>query len=186
VLPVLGLTRSTIEVVSRMLLQRSAPPNELGALFAALELTAGLGLIVGSLLVQILIAASGPEAALDRSRRHVRRRAPSQRTSPSATPTTQLTSQSSRSACCAGCRSSHRCRQSALEPIARTATEISTSPGQHVVAQGEPGDRYYAVADGLYDVTIDGRHIRTDRARRIVRGDRAAGRRAADGDGHLA
>jgi len=159
-LPVLGLTRSTIEVVSRMLLQRSAPPNELGALFAALELTAGLGLIVGSLLVQILIAVSGPEAALvglgvtfavvtvatHKSVRHADDSADIPvvaismlRRLPVFAPLPPL----------------------ALEPIARTATEISTSPGQHVVAQGEPGDRYYAVADGLYDVTIDGRHIRT-------------------------
>lgn len=159
-LPLLGLTRSTIEVVSRMLLQRSAPPNELAAVFAALELSAGLGLVAGSLLVQILIATSGPEAAFvglgitfavitlttRRSVRHADATADIPvvaisllRRLPVFAPLPPV----------------------ALEPIARAAREISTAPGDRVVSQGEPGDLYYAVADGLYDVTIDDHYIRS-------------------------
>jgi MFS family permease len=159
-LPVLGMTRSTLDVVARMLLQRSAPPHDLGAVFAVLELTAGLGLIVGSLLVQVLIALSGPEAALiglgvtfaaltvatSRSLRHADDSADIPvvamsllRRLPVFAPLPPLE----------------------LEAVARSAEELTTAPAEQVVTQGEPGSLYYAVADGLYDVTIDGRYIRT-------------------------
>src|SRR4029450_2305932 len=64
ILPLIGLTRSTVDLLVRILLQRSAPTPELGAVFAVVEIVAGTGLIVGSLLVQILIAVAGVDAAL--------------------------------------------------------------------------------------------------------------------------
>jgi MFS family permease len=160
VLPVLGMTRSTVEVVSRLLLQRSAPPTDLGALFAALEMTSGVGLMVGSLLVQVLIAGWGADAALIglgvtfaaltvATRRSLRYADDSAdipvvamsmlRRLPVFAPLPPLE----------------------LEAVARSAEEITTTPAERVVTQGEPGDVYYAVADGQYDVTIDGRYIRT-------------------------
>jgi CRP-like cAMP-binding protein len=30
-----------------------------------------------------------------------------------------------------------------------------------VTTQGAPGDQFYAVADGSFDVAVDGRHVRT-------------------------
>ena len=159
-LPVLGMTRSTVEVVSRLLLQRSAPPTDLGALFAALEMTSGVGLILGSLLVQVLIAGWGADAALIglgvtfaaltvatiRSLRHADDSADIPvvamsmlRRLPVFAPLPPLE----------------------LEAVARSAEEITTTPAERVVTQGEPGDVYYAVTDGQYDVTIDGRYIRT-------------------------
>jgi CRP-like cAMP-binding protein len=32
--------------------------------------------------------------------------------------------------------------------------------GETLFEQGDPGDRYYAIADGEVEVTIDGRHVR--------------------------
>ena len=63
-IPVLGLSRALLDLLARMLLQRSAPPSELASVFGAMETTAGLGLLSGSLLAQVLIAWSGAAAAL--------------------------------------------------------------------------------------------------------------------------
>jgi hypothetical protein len=63
-LPVVGLCASSLNNLGRILLQRSADPRELGAVFAFVELVAGLGLLIGSglalVLVELLGAASAP------------------------------------------------------------------------------------------------------------------------------
>jgi CRP-like cAMP-binding protein len=48
-----------------------------------------------------------------------------------------------------------------METVARAATEVSVEDGEVVVSEGEPGDRFYAVADGSFDVDIGGRYVRT-------------------------
>lgn len=48
-----------------------------------------------------------------------------------------------------------------LEAVARSAHELPVTPGQTIIHQGDPGDRFYAVADGTFDVHIADRHIRT-------------------------
>jgi hypothetical protein len=55
-LPVLGCSRSLLDLMARVLLQRSAPPSQLASVFGALETSSGIGLIAGSLLAQTLIA----------------------------------------------------------------------------------------------------------------------------------
>jgi hypothetical protein len=47
-----------------------------------------------------------------------------------------------------------------METVARAATEVAVGPGEIVVAEGDVGDRYFAVADGEFDVSIDGAHVR--------------------------
>ena len=51
-LPVLGCSRSLLDLMARVLLQRSAPPSQLASVFGALETSSGIGLIAGSLLAQ--------------------------------------------------------------------------------------------------------------------------------------
>jgi MFS family permease len=49
----------------------------------------------------------------------------------------------------------------ALEGIAQTAHNLSVPAGAAIVHQGEPGDRYYAIADGSVEVIKDGRLVAT-------------------------
>lgn len=49
----------------------------------------------------------------------------------------------------------------ALEGIATGAIDVSVARGASIVEQGEPGDRYYAIADGTVEVTIDGQLVAT-------------------------
>ena len=159
-LPVVGFSRALLDLTSRMLLQRATPPNSVGGIFAAIELCAGVGMLTGSIITQVLIAAGGVDAALIglgiffaalllltmRSLRvaddsadipivaiSLLRRIPAFALLPPL----------------------------ALETVARAATEISVVAGEVVVTEGEQGDRFYAVADGSFDVVTGGRHVAT-------------------------
>jgi hypothetical protein len=63
-LPVVGFGESLLNLTSRMLLQRSTPPEATAGVFAAIELLMGVGMIAGSLGTQLLIAAGGADTAL--------------------------------------------------------------------------------------------------------------------------
>lgn len=159
-LPLLGATQAVLELMSRMLLQRSAPPNDLGAVFALLEIGSGLGLLVGSLVAQVLIAVSGVGTAmigigvvtavvLLGTRSSLRRADDGAdvpvvamsllRRDPVFSPLPPL----------------------ALEAVARSAREIAVEPGSVVISEGDDGDGYYVVADGRFDVSMGGGHVRS-------------------------
>lgn len=158
VLPVLGLARSVQDLLGQMLLQRSAEPEALGAVFAGLELAAGLALILGSVATQALIAVAGVRAALigtgaffavlalatSRSLRSADDSADVPVVAMSLLRRTPVLGPLPRAA---------------LEAAARSAVEVTVAAGDVVITQGEPGDRYYAVADGEFVVSIDGRPV---------------------------
>jgi hypothetical protein len=162
VLAILGWGRSLVDLTTRMLLQRSAPPRELGGAFALLEFLAAAGMIVGSLIVQLCIAVSGVEVALVvlggffaivfvltwRSLRQADQAADVPivaasllRRHPVFAPLPPV----------------------ALEAVARSAVERSVDAGEVVIVEGEPGDHFYAVADGTFDVVMGGHVVRTVR-----------------------
>jgi len=47
-----------------------------------------------------------------------------------------------------------------LERLARRAVPVHAAAGETVVVQGEPGDRFFAIAGGELEVTVDGRFVR--------------------------
>jgi hypothetical protein len=53
-----------------------------------------------------------------------------------------------------------------LEAVARHARELHVSAGTQVITQGEPGDCFYAVADGTFEVTEGDQYLRS-----LQRGD---------------
>ena len=143
-----------------MLLQRSADPSLLGSMFALIELIGGIGLLVGSGLVQVLVAvgdiplalyglagllvvilaAAAPAlwradegADLPVVEMSLLRRLPMFAPLPPI----------------------------ALEAVARSAHHVPVSKGSVVIHQGEPGDRFYAVAGGTFDVIATGEHVHT-------------------------
>jgi MFS family permease len=155
-----GFSRSLLDLTSRMLLQRATPPHAAASIFAAIELFAGVGMLCGSVIAQVLIAVGGVNVALVgigiffaalllltlRSLRVADDSADIPvvaisllRMIPTFAPLPPL----------------------AIETVARAAIEIPIEAGQVVISEGEAGDQFYAVADGSYDVAVGGRHVRT-------------------------
>lgn len=161
-LPVVGCSRAILSLSGRMLLQRSSPPQALAAVFAALELFAGLCMVTGSGFAQVLIALGGARLALAalggvfallllctvRSLRAADDGADVPvvamsllRQLPTFTPLPTM----------------------ALEAVARAGIEVPVHAGDVVITQGDEGDRFYAVVDGAFDVVMGGEPIRTVR-----------------------
>jgi Major Facilitator Superfamily/Cyclic nucleotide-binding domain len=160
VLPLLGVSRSMLDGASRMLLQRSAGPDALGSVFAVRELCSSSGLIAGSVFalaalevgdaelvlislgaffgLVLAIAARGLRLADDSAdlpvvEMSLLRRLPMFAALPPIS----------------------------LEAVARAASIVAVQRGTEVITQGAPGDLFYAVIDGAFDVEMSGAHIRT-------------------------
>lgn len=158
-LPIVGFSRSFIDLAVRMLLQRSAPPSATASAFAMVELLSGVGAAVGAVLTQVLIASVNVQAAIFGvalvlavvSLVTVRRlwRADDAASVPivairllralpvfSPLPPDQL------------------------ELVAGSAREVPIVAGTEVIREGDVGDCFYAVAAGRFDVVMDGEHVR--------------------------
>jgi hypothetical protein len=155
------LSGNTIVDVSGMtLLQRAAPDDVLARVFGVLEsillLTAGLGALVaplllnwlgtrgalivaGSLLPLVVIPAWPRLNAIDRAADVPVERLEVLRGNPIFAPLPAGT----------------------LEQLAEALEEVRAPVGEEIVRQGEPGDRFYLIKDGLLDVHIDGQLVQT-------------------------
>jgi hypothetical protein len=160
VLPILGLTRSMFDGPCRLLLQRSAGPQALGSMFAIRELCSSSGLITGSVLVLACLEIGDSElvlivigvaflvllaltlsglrradvnADLPVVEMSLLRRLPMFAALPPVS----------------------------LEAIARSASTVAVEAGTVIIKQGDPGDVFYAVVDGLFEVEMSGAHVRT-------------------------
>ena len=159
-LGVAGGARATFDVTGRTLLQRVARPDLLARIFGLLEGLQMAGLALGSGLAPVLIALGGAKAALvgvgvilplaaiadGRRLLDIDRHATVPiveiallRSIPLFAPLPPPT----------------------LESIARSLVLVSVPAGAEVIRQGEPGDRFYAIADGELDVSADGRFVTT-------------------------
>jgi MFS family permease len=157
-LPVIGLARSELDLLSRVLLQRSIAPDLQASVFAVIELAAGVGLILGSISAQLLIAASGVEAALYGIAGFfvllLIATLGSLRTADASADVPVVAMSLLRNLPVFA-----PLPRPALELVARSAEELHVGPGTTVIAQGEAGDRFYAVADGCFEITVDGHVI---------------------------
>jgi Cyclic nucleotide-binding domain len=157
---VAGISRSLLEVSAATLLQRATPTVLLARVFAFKEGLSMAAWGLGSIMVPALIALGGvklaligtgaivPVIVLTRFSRllHIDAIA--------TVPIVAITLLRSM-------RIFRALPVPALEGIALGATEVSVAGGASIVKQGEPGDRYYAIADGTVEVTIDGRLVGT-------------------------
>jgi MFS family permease len=152
-LPVIGLSRSVIDLLAQVLLQRSARPDALPSVFAVLELASGLGLIVGSVVGQVLIAVAGVDAALFGITGYfvlllvLSRRSLGVADASADVPVVAM-------ALLRRVPTFQPLPLPALETVARAAVESPVAPGGVVIREGERGDRFYVVADGRFQVTI--------------------------------
>jgi MFS family permease len=159
-LAVVGIGNTLVDVSGMTLLQRSAPEEVLARVFGVLEslvlLTLGLGALVaplllnwlgtrgalivaGSLLPLLVIPAWPRLNAIDRTAHIPVERLELLRANPIFAPLPGPT----------------------LEQLADALEEVRVPAGGEVIRQGEPGDLFYLVKDGMLDVSIDGHKVQT-------------------------
>ena len=160
-----GLAGTVFDITGRTLLQRAAPPDAIAGSFGIFEAMSDFGLAAGAVLVQVAIAVGGVRAALV---------APAvlaavlimalwrQLAKIDAGATVpQVEIQLLRSLPIFAALG-----PPSLEGVARELEPLHVPAGTVVIAEGEPGSRYYAVADGRFDITRGGRFLGT-----VERGD---------------
>ena len=155
-----GLAESVFEVSAQTLLQRSAPPDSLAGVFAILESIMNAGMALGVVMVKVALALGGVRAALivpglvgvllvlalARQIRGVNEGAHH--------PVVQIRLLERLSVFAP-------LSPESLERLAHHMEPHSVDVGAEVVRQGDPGDRYFAVASGTMDVHHDGEHVAT-------------------------
>jgi hypothetical protein len=156
---VAGASRTVLGAAGRTLLHRAVPAAVHGRVFGVLEGLAMAGLAIGSLSVPALVAVGGVRAALVGAGgallavavtvvAAVRRL--DDGTAVSASVIALL----------------RRCSVFALlgapvlEDIARAVVTVALEPGAIAVRESERGDRFYVVAEGSFEVSIGGVHVR--------------------------
>lgn len=159
-LGVAGLGRAVFDVSGRTLLQRVARPDMLARVFGLLESLMNVGLAIGSLLVPILIAASGARAALAGAGALlillivVTGRALLQVDEAADVPVVEIALLRSIPLFAA-------LPAPALETLGRALEPVEAEAGTVLMREGEAGDRYYAIAEGELDVARNGVHVAT-------------------------
>jgi Cyclic nucleotide-binding domain/Major Facilitator Superfamily len=157
---VIGAGRAVLDVASRTLMQRAVPPDALGKVFGVVEgLTMG-GAAVGSLMTPLFVTAGGSSAALVAAACVLPLAALSGgralfRLDAAATvPVVEISLLRS-------IRLFQELPVPALEGLAQALQRVDAPAGQVVIRQGEPGDRYYAIAAGELRVERDGHDLGT-------------------------
>lgn len=162
VLPLLGICLSSMDNLGRILLQRSTDPRSLGPLFAFVGVVAAGGQLVGSAVAQLLLFVGGIDLALAGlggvllvlvvgSRRSLRTA-----DDHADVPVVEMSM-------LVGLPMFAPLPTAGLETVARAAGRIEVAPGTDVIRQGDPGDAFYVVANGEFDVVMSGELIRTAR-----------------------
>jgi MFS family permease len=159
-LVVVGGARAIFDVSVRVLLQRSVTPDRLVEVFATAEGMSMLGLAVGSLLVPALVALGGAELALVGTALVlpvlvlVRGRMVVRLDEHARVPVVEiaLLRQIPLFAVLPG---------SALEGLAQSLENVHIEAGTLLMREGDPGDYYYAVADGEVEISQRGKVIRS-------------------------
>jgi hypothetical protein len=155
-----GGARSIFDVTARTLLQRVARPDLLARVLGLLEGLEMAGLAIGSLLATALVALGGaaaafagvgvllPLVALPAGRRLL------DIDSHATAPVVEV-------ALLRSVPMLSLLPPPTLESLARALIPEDVAAGVEVVSQGDEGDRFYVIADGVADVIAEGTHVAT-------------------------
>jgi hypothetical protein len=158
-LALVGGSRTLFDVSLRVLLQRSVSPDRMAHLFGVVESVNMLGLAAGALLVPALVALGGPglailgTAALLPLLVVVRARRVLRIDQHARVPVVEISLL--RRIPLFGILPARE-----MEALAQSLERVTFEPGQTLMREGEPGDAYYALADGTVEVSQAGEHVR--------------------------
>jgi MFS family permease len=162
-LAVVGLANTVVDVSALTLLQRIAPEEVLARVFGVMETLVIASVALGSLLAPLLIEVIGARGAfiafggllpllalgswgllgrLDATAPAPTRRLALLEAIPLFAPLDPV----------------------ALEGLAARLEPLRVAAGEEIVRQGEAGERFYVLAEGEVEVTVDGRKARTEGA----------------------
>ncbi len=154
-----GVGRTVLDVAGRTLLQRIAPPEALARVFGLLEAVSMAGLALGSAAAPIFVGLAGGRfafvclaAVLPLATLVVLRSLLA--ADGAARPVVEI-SRLRRLPMLAMLPAPE------IEALARSIEPVEAAPGERVVEEGEPGDRFYVIASGELDVTGNGIHLAT-------------------------
>jgi MFS family permease len=159
-LALLGVGNTLVDVTGITLMQRTASDAVLGRVFGAFEALALLAMGLGALLAPLLVSALGsrgavlaaglimPATLLPLWRRLV--------SADAAAPVpVELVELLQRIPIFAPLQAPQ------LERLAQALVEVRVEPGSAVFEEGDPGDRFYVIADGRAAVDVGGEPVRT-------------------------
>lgn len=155
---VAGAGRIVFGVAAQTLLQRAAPSHVLSRIFAVAEALAMAGLAVGALAVPVFVALGGVKAALIGIGALLpvivvtRLRALIAIDDEATVPVVEI-------ALLRSMRMFALLPPPALEGLASALVPLELDAGTNVIVEGEPGDRFYAIAGGSVDVVAAGRYV---------------------------
>ncbi len=153
-----GLSHTVVDTAGRALLARVTPLSRLGRVFGMLEGMTTAALAAGALLVPLFFSLGGIQLALTGVAvllvaavilplRQVRA---ADRSAPAIDGLRRLRDHPLFA----------RLALPSLEELARDLIILRVPEGSEVVRQGEPGEHFYLIAEGGFDVTIDGDPVR--------------------------
>jgi len=153
---VTGIANAVYDVAIITIFQRGSSNQERAAVFSLFEGVAGLGLVTGSLLAPVLLAAFGPSGALAVAGSILpilalilyARIGRADRVSVIDEDVVRLVRQVEVFA---------ELPLTAVERLAAGMTPVTASRGDVVVREGEPGDTFVVLASGEVEITIGGR-----------------------------
>jgi MFS family permease len=155
-LALVGVGNSLVDVSAFTLLQRAVPDEVLGRVFGVLEGLALTSIAVGSLVAGPLADAVGIRWALVATGAFLPALAalvwPRLLALDAEAPVPEAEVELLRSL-----QIFAPLFEPVLEELASELEPVTVAAGDTIVRQGEPGDRFYVVADGELDVTVDGR-----------------------------
>jgi hypothetical protein len=157
---VIGAGRAVLDVGTRTLLQRAVPADTLGKVFGVVEGLMMAGCAVGSLMTPLFVAGGGSAAALLAAACVLPLAALSGgwalfRLDAAATvPVVEI-------ALLRSLRLFKDLPVPALEGLAQALQRVHAPAGTVLIRQGDPGDRYFVIADGELSVQRDGRDLGT-------------------------
>jgi MFS family permease len=155
-----GASHALLDVSGRTILHRVVPPPLHGRVFGLLEGLSMLGLALGSISVPALVDAGGAGTALAAIGGVLivvaALTSPVVRRLESAVPPPEAELQVLRRSPLLSLLP-----LPVLEDLARALVSQQVAPGEVVVREGEPGERFYLIADGTFEVTVAGGRLTT-------------------------
>jgi predicted MFS family arabinose efflux permease len=155
---VVGLAGAVFDITGRTLLQRSVSSDAIAGSFSVLEALMDLGLALGAVLVRVALAIGGIKAALIAPALIagvlISALWPRLRRIDSSATVPQVEIQLLRSISIFAALPAP-----SLEGMARELEMLEVASGTAVVTEGEPGDCYYAVAEGTLEITRGGQLV---------------------------